>query len=106
MTETTADTHTPTEELRAAATKLREKAAPLLGGDKEREWADFFTLHGADLGLIREDEDWIAVMGPRLAEPFAKWLDLSAASCEVEATNLPGTTHALAVARLINGTES
>lgn len=96
---------TPAEELRAAATKLREKAQPLMdaAADKDWTWTDFFTLHGPDLGLIREDEEWIALMTPELAEPFAKLLDLYAAAYEAEAINLPGTMHALAVARLING---
>lgn len=91
---------TPVEELLAAAAKLRETAAPLLGGDLD--WREFFTRHGADLGLIREDEEWIALVGPALAEPLAGALEGAAAAWD----GCRAHQRLLAVARAINGRPS
>lgn len=105
---------TVAEELRAAATKLRDKSKPLLEADGDKtwpgEWANFFTLHGADLGLIREDEEWIALMSPALGEPLAAWLESRAKDTEslTDPRNqkIVAGPYALAVARVINGGEA
>ena len=100
----------PGEELLAAAQLLREKAKPILGGDMESAWHDFWADHGADFGLISEDEEWIALFGPALAEPLAAWLEAVASGWEKSTALAPGGSDvrfaahpALAVARVING---
>lgn len=98
---------TPAQELRAAAARLREEAQPLLADGAEKDWSEFFTLNGADLGLGPHDEQWIALVGPALAEPLAQWLETEAHMVERRDLSAEGQTfHALKVARAINGRSS
>lgn len=97
---------TPAETLRAAAAKLRETAKPLLeSDDNDWTWRDFFTLHGADLGLLREDEEWIALASPEIAEPLATAMVAVADAVELDAdfVHRVGYGEVLATARAITG---
>jgi hypothetical protein len=85
VTDTQTIASTPAEELRAAATKLRETAANATPGPWENAendlwiggpvWGYQVTKDGTFIG---EDSAWIALMHPGLAEPLAEWLDSEA----------------------------
>lgn len=115
MTDTTTTTRTPTQELRDAATKLRETAAkampgpwgPLDDGDRVVAWKvgpdgfddDFDEPmdHGGNAA-------WIALAHPGLAERLAAWLETEAHMVGVRGLSAEGQSfHALKVARAING---
>jgi hypothetical protein len=119
MPDTTTKTRTPAEELRAAATKLREtaeKATPGPWGAPEHDssvvaWRvgpggfddDFDYVIDQTLDRA-EDADWIALAHPGLAEPLAEWLEMEAHMAERRGLSAEGNTfHALKVARAING---
>lgn len=102
-----AETFTPAEILRQAAAKLRETAA-LVAWEPDDEggtWREFFIKHGADLGLWREPEAWIALMDPQIAEPLAAWLEAEAELAERLSApgHIAATRQALATARTILG---
>lgn len=107
---------TPAEELRAAAAKLRETAnriptdIPTTGG------GDYYRSRFEHANLYPGDLDWIALVHPGLAEPFAAVLDAAAemyewsfASCSADLRdrlepNVRATVEReLAVARVLNG---
>jgi hypothetical protein len=85
---------TPAEELRAAATMLREAAA-----DSDSE--NWYNAESLALSLDGADVAWIALAHPGLAEPLAAWLDDAAWTWDV--VRLAERRHLLAVARVING---
>jgi hypothetical protein len=67
------------EELRAAATKLRETAVsplecidPIAEGELD-EWTKYYGRDCKDLPV--GDAPWITLMTPKLAEPLAMWLE-------------------------------
>lgn len=104
---------TPVEELRAAATKLREASVrpleciePICVGDLD-EWTKYYGHECED--LPEGDAPWITVMTPLLAEPLARWLATSASHAMKVADprnqEIIADQHALAVARVINGGE-
>lgn len=70
---------TPAEELRAAATKLRE-----MTDDLGEWWYDESITHVRDrngdlvTGSGREEGRWIALMGPQNVELLAVWLETEA----------------------------
>jgi len=120
---------TPIEELRAAATIVRQAAAKATPGpwrirqgntissniaDRDGHmvidgggWTDGTktVVYGAALNA---DAAWIALMSPALAEPLAAWLESEALSLRSFDRSWHGTfaARALAVARSINGSES
>jgi len=100
------------EELRAAAAKLRNAAAPAECLD---EWADFYAT---DEDVPEADRPWIALLSPALAEPLALWLEEVAEKAGRTASLFvavdpeqgpppvgatPQLASALGVARVING---
>lgn len=103
---------TPAEELRAAATELRETA-------KRAHYQDdrwFVDVAGpvASTAWLGPSHDvltatwpqaaWAALMHPKLAEPLAEWLEMEAHMAEKRGLSAEGNTfHALKVARAING---
>ena len=110
----TTETNTiPTEELRAAATKLRETASAATGGPWE-DTEDLLWIGGSIWGYsipkggtfsAAKDSAWIALANPSLAEPLAEWLEMEAHMAEKQGMSLEGNTfHALKVARTINAT--
>lgn len=91
------------DQLRRAAAKLRETAAPLLpvSGDL---WVSFYLE--ADHALTRADSAWIALMDPALADPLAAWFEDTAADMTTERRSEPTTSseqYAVTVARAILG---
>jgi hypothetical protein len=100
---------TPAEELRAAATKLREMAAKVPPGPwatdrfwwKTRseaipdQWMHSVLGGHGDVAMTSEVHDtpdsttaadrvaWIALMGPDKAEPLAAWLDAAAFTADL-----------------------
>ena len=102
---------TAAEELRTAATRLREVAAEATGGPWENGEDDHLWIGGSVWGysvrkkgeFLAGDPAWIALVHPGLAEPLASLLEVSAAAYEANAINLPGTAQMLAIARVING---
>lgn len=98
---------TAADELRQAAAKVREKGAALTDAGAHRTWREgWLAAH-----ILREDEEWVALMSPALAEPLAAWLE----DCAGQASAMsgpddfgicdePGSVQAaLKVARAING---
>jgi hypothetical protein len=65
---TPVDNTDPANVLRAAATRLRELAAPATPGP----W------RAIDLGPHGHPRVWIAALDPAVAEPLAAWLELAA----------------------------
>lgn len=108
-------TRTPAEELRDAATKIRETAAKACDGPWENA-EGVLWIGGATWGYAvpkseflpnGADPAWIALMHPGLAEPLAEWLEHEAYLVEKRDLSAEGNTfHALKVARAINGTAS
>lgn len=121
---------TPAETLRAAATRLREKAAQSTPGPWEIEYGyrdktpqAVFVMNpdnpdNADSsieigGMDRPDDNvWIALLGPDKAEPLANWLDVTARMADI-GCRMAGRISlsveqkaALAFARSILGEES
>lgn len=103
---------TPAEELRAAATRLRETAAEACGGPWENGDDDLLWIGGSVWGysvhkegtFLAGDPAWIALVHPGLAEPLAEWLETEAHMAEKRGNSAEGQTfHALKVARVING---
>ena len=89
---------TPIDELRAAATKLREIASAAAPG---APWV--LAEQMEDCGLGDAASAWIALASPALAEPLAEWLEMTADWWDAFGID-PETDHpALAVARAING---
>jgi hypothetical protein len=111
----------PADELRTAATKLRELATAATPGP----WAtDTSIPYGHRVGSSNAGADWvartgehgqtgsesdasyIAAMGPNVGTALADWLDSWTGIDLYEAGPLPeDARHALAVARAINGTQ-
>ena len=103
---------TPADELRAAATKLRELATAASSAPwTVNTWGNVETA-----GLEEVAEVWplqaspgvnaayIAAMGPNVGAALADWLDSWTGIDLYEAGSLPeDARHALAVARQING---
>ncbi len=112
---------TPADELRAAATLLRERAAkatsgpwadlPYLGGDvyiKEADGSYRFIAQTArhDDAFQPDDACWIATMHPGLAEPLAAWLEVEAEIADGNSDTYPlACPESLGVARVILGGE-
>ncbi len=118
---------TPAEELRAAATKLREMAKATVGGIWTTEYLDnhecWWVNHRTEeydsvtCGTVADLESvgmegnaaWIALMGPDKAEPLAAWLDSIAKAVEALTTTLKrdqrelADPDALAFARAVLG---
>ncbi|MFG2001768.1 hypothetical protein ACGFNU_21715 [Spirillospora sp. NPDC048911] len=104
----------PAEELRAAASLLRDTAAKAF---KDRAWEnheDDLWIGGPvwgyriqKLGTLTEaDSAWIALAQPRIAEPLAAWLEKVATDHEISMQAHAGSVisphnPALAVARAI-----
>ena len=107
---------TPAEELRTAATRLRETAAEATGGPWENGEDDHLWIGGSVWGysvrkkgeFLNGDPAWIALANPALAEPLAQLLEDQAAMYE---DFLPRGTdiaerivwRGLGVARVVNG---
>lgn len=96
---------TPQDELRAAASIVRERAAKATPGPwLEGGYGNYGpTVHdvASTFGIETEDSDrgkgnaaWIALANPLLAEPLADWLEETAEGFEIEA-------YALTIARVI-----
>ncbi|WP_329520537.1 hypothetical protein [Spirillospora sp. NBC_01491] len=97
---------TPVDELRAAATRLRETAAKATPGPwKTKGFGEFgwlvvdanpagrFSVETEDNEHGRADAVWIALASPVLAEPLADWLEQCAndlAGAERTAAKWPG----------------
>lgn len=97
---------TPAEELRAAASLLREMAAnatPVSHTDGRWTAHAGGTVTGdytvAYRCLMQGDAEWIALAGPQIAEPLAAWLEFVAETWAVQKRGV--RSHALAVARAI-----
>lgn len=103
---------TAADESRQAAAKVREKGAALTDAGAHRTWREgWLAAH-----ILREDEEWVALMSPALAEPLAAWLEDTADThqkheadganwCRYCAETWPcgDTKRAREVARAING---
>ena len=117
----------PSETLRAAATKLRETASKATPGpwqigpefgdmvtSPEPNWNGNPTVIASDLadghpGFDWNNVAWVALMSPAVAEPLAAWLetcanDLADARHYIDEPN--SCEHALAIARSILGRTS
>lgn len=106
----------PADELRTAATRLREITANATPGPWTRigigdyGWTVAFSNASAgveteDSEQGRADADYIAAMDPTVALALADWLDYEAGLIELmgRAAEMRGRTgHALAVARALN----
>lgn len=120
-TATTAQTMTPAEEMRAAATKLRETAKNAPRGPwefvQDLYWDRDAIVSPEALGWdalvldVHNDSEgpaarWAALAHPGLAEPLAEWLEhLAEILDETKDVHMRSNVqHALAVARIINGT--
>lgn len=103
------------EELRAAATKLRETAATAHPApwrpeiDELGRGVDVRDGQDAHIafGLTMADAGWLALVHPGLAEPLAAWLESAARKVDGN-EYLPPRRHydpaeALAIARVITG---
>jgi hypothetical protein len=130
MTTTETEIRTSAEEMRTAATRLRDLAKDIT--TTEGGWSGFHveddgraTIYGGPLdeagyrtGTVFEFKDyddceectrptgpevsWMFIVNPLLAEPLAAWLDSAANDTETIGTDF----RALKVARTINGTEA
>lgn len=99
--------HSPADELRQAAATVREKGEALTGAGAHRTWREgWLAAH-----ILREDEEWVALMSPALAEPLAAWLEGAAGQASAMGgpddwgiCDEPGSVQsAVEVARAING---
>jgi hypothetical protein len=92
---------TPAEELRAAATKLRETGVDAASDRWNALFPDVKAIH------IKPMNAWIRLVSPVLAEPLAIRLEEAARQCDLNEYRAPrhrfDPASDLAVARAING---
>lgn len=85
------------QELRDAAAKVRKAAASAMSDN-------WYSAEALAQSLCSEDVEWIALMGPVLAEPLAAWLDGAAENWRWVSSVVDADTHpAILTARAING---
>jgi hypothetical protein len=112
VTDTTTTTRTPAEELRDAATRIRETHAALTALAARTdirgpmfdltEWPELFSPESRE--NYSEVNAWIALANPALADPIAEWLETEAHMIQSHGLSPEGHSfHALRVARVING---
>ncbi|MEV7013463.1 hypothetical protein [Streptosporangium sp. NPDC051022] len=102
------------EEIRTAATRLRETAERTSRAPWSTNgmWVMGADSHIAHFGGHLPNRDWVALAHPGLAEPLAAWLEEVADDAEKHARGGWGNSAdeiacgwPLAVARLINGSD-